>query len=463
MTKEEVSRKIEEIFTALPTVVSIEELIESYGNIKTAKGFKCEFHNEKSIGGFKINRNGNYFFCFSCGVGGNIVKYVSLKENISYFEAGIKLALRYGLLSLSEYQEMFGQKPDFKKEERKYKHLNVVNESYSNIELKRKQSSYNINRVYTIFSSFTSLTEEHYKHLKEERKLTDREIEQNKFFSMPETSIMKDFLKEVEKHGLSLNGVPGFFQKKNSKGVWEWKYSYTKGICMPFFNTKGEMIGMQVRKDKGVTRYIWFSSARAMNSKEEGEKDEIYNGYVRYGMTSGAPISEIYDKNRKKPYVAIGEGVFKILTLSKELGINGLALGGVNSQQGILERLESIISKYERDNNRTLKKIFLVFDADMQSNLGISKALNKLYRSISKLEEKYDIEILCWKEEDGKGIDDLIFNGGITTVKKYSAKTFLEVVEKYQNELPQLPQGETKYPESVIQEMFEKVFNELNS
>ena len=464
MTKQEKDQKIEEIFNIVPIARPISDVIERYV-AKTSKGYPCPFHQEKSVGGFKVNEKDNYCNCFSCSQGGNNIKVFSIKENISYFEAGIQLGLEYGVLNLSEYHELFGKdaEVDLKKEGKKYKHISLTIDNKENPELKRKKSSKEINAVYEVFKSFSVLTNEHKKHLLEERKLTEEEIEKNKFFSMPETSIMKDFLKEIENKNLSLNGVPGFFQKRNSKGVWEWKYSYTKGICMPFFNENKEIIGIQVRKDKGTgNRYIWFSSSRAMNSLEEGEYDDIYKGNVKYGMTPGAPISEISKKEYLKPYIIIGEGIFKILTATKELSVNGLALGGVNSQGDIKNRLNTLIKKYEKTHNKKIKNIFLAFDADMQSNLGISKALKKLYNTIISNEVEYKVEILSWKEEDGKGIDDLIFNGKISTIKRYDAKLFLDTIDKYSQDLPKLKPKET-YKEEDIKNLFDKVFTELNS
>lgn len=41
--------------------------------------------------------NGTYFYCFMCHQGGNIIKFVSVAENISYFDALKKLSEEYGV------------------------------------------------------------------------------------------------------------------------------------------------------------------------------------------------------------------------------------------------------------------------------------------------------------------------------------------------------------------------------
>ena len=56
----------------------------------------CPFHNEKTPS-FNVSADKGLFYCFGCGAGGNAFKFLSLIENISYFEA-IKLqAQRLGI------------------------------------------------------------------------------------------------------------------------------------------------------------------------------------------------------------------------------------------------------------------------------------------------------------------------------------------------------------------------------
>ena len=57
---------------------------------------RCPFHNEKTAS-FSVSADKGLFYCFGCGAGGNAFKFLSLIENITYFEA-IKLqAQRLGI------------------------------------------------------------------------------------------------------------------------------------------------------------------------------------------------------------------------------------------------------------------------------------------------------------------------------------------------------------------------------
>ncbi len=57
---------------------------------------RCPFHNEKTPS-FSVNPDKGFFYCFGCHAGGNVFKFLSLIENLTYFEA-IKLqAERLGI------------------------------------------------------------------------------------------------------------------------------------------------------------------------------------------------------------------------------------------------------------------------------------------------------------------------------------------------------------------------------
>ncbi len=57
---------------------------------------RCPFHNEKTAS-FSVSADKGLFYCFGCGAGGNVFKFLSLIEKITYFEA-IKLqAERLGI------------------------------------------------------------------------------------------------------------------------------------------------------------------------------------------------------------------------------------------------------------------------------------------------------------------------------------------------------------------------------
>lgn len=56
----------------------------------------CPFHNERTPS-FSVNKARNFCYCFSCHKGGSPVNFIMEKEGISYHEALITLAKKYGI------------------------------------------------------------------------------------------------------------------------------------------------------------------------------------------------------------------------------------------------------------------------------------------------------------------------------------------------------------------------------
>ena len=56
----------------------------------------CPFHNEKTAS-FSVTPEKGFFYCFGCHAGGNVFKFLSMIENISYFDAVKLQAERLGI------------------------------------------------------------------------------------------------------------------------------------------------------------------------------------------------------------------------------------------------------------------------------------------------------------------------------------------------------------------------------
>lgn len=77
----------------------IESVVASYVNLKR-RGRNliglCPFHNEKTPSFTLYPENGS-FYCFGCGTGGDVIRFVMLAENLDYIEAVRHLAQRAGM------------------------------------------------------------------------------------------------------------------------------------------------------------------------------------------------------------------------------------------------------------------------------------------------------------------------------------------------------------------------------
>lgn len=77
----------------------ITDIVSSYVNLKR-RGRNmvglCPFHSEKTPS-FNIYPENGSFFCFGCGVGGDVITFIMKIENLDYIEAVKLLAMRAGL------------------------------------------------------------------------------------------------------------------------------------------------------------------------------------------------------------------------------------------------------------------------------------------------------------------------------------------------------------------------------
>ena len=72
----------------------IVDVISSYIDVKPkGRGYwaLCPFHNDRNPS-LSINREGQYFHCFVCGVGGNAIRFIMKYESCSFMEAVETLA-----------------------------------------------------------------------------------------------------------------------------------------------------------------------------------------------------------------------------------------------------------------------------------------------------------------------------------------------------------------------------------
>ena len=68
----------------------------------------CPFHHENTPS-FSVVPEQGFFYCFGCHVGGNVFKFLSLIENIPYFEA-IKLQAERLNIPLPEREKRSGNR-----------------------------------------------------------------------------------------------------------------------------------------------------------------------------------------------------------------------------------------------------------------------------------------------------------------------------------------------------------------
>lgn len=83
----------------IKAAADIVEVVSDYVHL-TRRGANymglCPFHNERTPS-FSVNRRKNFCYCFSCHKGGSPVNFIMEKEGISYHDALLQLAQKYGI------------------------------------------------------------------------------------------------------------------------------------------------------------------------------------------------------------------------------------------------------------------------------------------------------------------------------------------------------------------------------
>jgi DNA primase len=68
----------------------------------------CPFHGEKTPS-FSVNRDKAFFYCYGCGAGGDVIKFLELHERVGFQDAVKQLAQRFGM-TIPEQEQSDEQK-----------------------------------------------------------------------------------------------------------------------------------------------------------------------------------------------------------------------------------------------------------------------------------------------------------------------------------------------------------------
>ena len=92
-------RVVDEDLALVREQAHIEDVVGSYVTLRRAGADLtglCPFHDEKTAS-FHVTPSKGLFYCFGCGAGGDVIKFVQQIENASYMEAVQQLADRFGV------------------------------------------------------------------------------------------------------------------------------------------------------------------------------------------------------------------------------------------------------------------------------------------------------------------------------------------------------------------------------
>lgn len=302
-----------------------------------------------------INLRKEVFRCPKCGVSGGIFDLYALYTGIPREDVREEVTERLGL-SEQSYRPL-----------RRVVVKEVKESPVADIAIRHK--------TYTALLEKLSLASDHKDNLLG-RGLKEDEIIQLGYKTTPVVGMTK-IVKELVQEGCQLSGVPGFYQTEADT----WKFTVNqRGILIPVRDGKGQIQGMQIRRDDVKKRkFRWVSST------------ELKNGCKAEGWThlAGLPAETIL----------LTEGPMKADVIHALTGLTVLAVPGVNA----LTQLEIALKQLRQQG---LKKIMTAFDMDMATNPHVQNGYQQLLLLLDGMGLQFGTYL--W---DGsyKGLDDYIW------------------------------------------------------
>ena len=375
--------------------ISIRDVVELYGiRIKPGQENRrnvmcqCPFCDPENKYRMGIDFEKNMFHCFHCGESGGYLDLYGLLSGTPHRKGtdgnGKEL-----------YKELAGKvlTPSASSE----KKVKRIKREYADESRDIKPAADDrLNIVYTVLLDIPAfkLTEEHRQKLLK-RGLNDETIRKNGYRSVrddftwadeSDKSLKRYFYRKLNaeckkqpllKHmsgrrlfaeflvGLTVSkkvgkpaGVPGFYKVAN-----EWFFRLLPGMLIPTRNQKGEIVAMQVRTDKGDTRYLTVSSS--------GLPEGVNTGIARVHFPLGNEPVENVSK------VLLTEGPLKsdvACFLEREISRKGayfIAIPGVHNTKYLPELFDSL-------RKAGVSKLVDCFDMDKLTNPYVAKARNKI-------------------------------------------------------------------------------------
>ena len=350
-------RYSDEIVEEVKQSNDIVEVISQYIQLKrSGRNFfgLCPFHNEKSPS-FSVSPDKQIFHCFGCGVGGNVIGFISKIEGIGYKEAIEVLAEKANIVLPTN-----NRFEDNKKEELKAKvyKVNTFAAEYYNKRLYQSQSK---------------IAQEYIK----KRKLNNETLES---FKIGFSGRFDELYKELIKQGFKEEEIlESGLVNKNEKGMYIDRYR--NRLMIPIFDERNRVIAFGGRVlDDSKPKYI--------NSPE----NIVYSkGRHLFGLN-------VAKKHNIKKLLIV-EGYMDVISLHQR-GITNVvaALGtALTTQQGWLLR-------------KNTQQVILGFDSDGAGQTAIIRAMEVM--------QNMGCDIRVLQMEGAKDPDEYIIKFGAARFQK---------------------------------------------
>lgn len=287
----------------------------------------CPFHNEKT-GSFSVSGTKQMFYCFGCGVGGNVISFLMKYDNMTFLEAVKSLADRAGIAL-----------PDIELNENEKRAASLKNDIY---EINAEAARYYHKLL------FTDDGENARSYLLENRQLTKETITS---FGLGVSGMRKDSLYRYFKQKGYKDEVlkeTGLF-KYNDYGVHDM---FINRVMFPIINVNGKVIGFS-------GRVMGDGNPKYLNTPETPVFDK---GRNLFGLN--------YARSSRKNNIIICEGNVDVISMH-QAGFNQ-AVASCGTALTINQVM--LLKRYTKD-------ILVCYDNDTAGINAAQKAI-KMFRSV---------------------------------------------------------------------------------
>ncbi|MGF7010536.1 hypothetical protein M2146_001060 [Lachnospiraceae bacterium PF1-22] len=346
--------------------------------------------------------------CKKCGWQGNVITLYAGHMNMTNKQAYKDIMMSLGYWESPDSKESEEEK---KKREELIRKKTEERKKAAEEAIRPIQEIGKRSKVYNSLLDKLELTEEHKRHLIQDRGFDEGTVLLKKYRStISNKERLKKITEEIRCEGLDIEGVPGFYKDLTEN----WTFcSLRSGILVPVYNCHGQISGLQHRIDKveleklekdgkKQAKYRWVSSAgldySIPDNRGVGASADFHYA-CDFIYKDGELVPEPREiKIKGKKYIAMGftEGPMKADLTYSCTEIPCVAAPGVNA----MKDLDNFIEIAKKQN---VKVILLAYDQDYQTNPHVKKAMDRLSDRI--LDEGF-IKYQCRWNSDYKGIDD---------------------------------------------------------
>jgi DNA primase len=341
---------------------------------KQGRGFvgSCPFHDDKSPS-FSVSPEKQFYYCFGCGAGGNVFKFLMELRKQSFAEVVLELAQRYQLpVQPLEAEERQALQKQLTQREQLYEILAITCRFYEHA-LRQPVGK-------------PALT-----YLQQQRALSEETIQQFQLGYAPGGwQTLQTYLVEEKNFPVVLVEQAGLIlPRKNESGYYD---RFRDRLMIPIHDSQGRIIGFG-------SRTLTNEEPKYLNSPET----ELFNkGQILFGL----------DKARKSivqdDRAIVVEGYFDVIALHAAGITNGVASMGTALTSAQVRHL----LRYTES-----KQIILNFDADKAGQKAAERAISE----VEELAYRGEVKLRVLNLPNGKDADEFL--------KERSADAYHQLIE----------------------------------